>query len=306
MRLLDRGSYYGRARAASIDLYDGRPREPASFRVRDAWQADAAPDDSHPPVRSIDPIAVMVCNGLASQPVVAAWTVFLSDERARPFLGSLCSLVTNRESDPHSASRSRPNPESRSHRRVNAQAALEPAALPAFFSTYHAVVSLSVIGTASTRSSTSRSSGRRMSSSSHQCLPASSALQADRRQLLQPPGRGRRSRADRAPYAACAARVYPGLLVAAVLCAAGAVLLAGPMNRICISTLERGLLRRALELDLDERRGHLDADRRTPPTQRRGGAPLDERAGAHFLAAASPGRRGADVIVGAYAKHGRR
>lgn len=69
------------------------------------------------------------------------------------------------------------------------------------------------------------------------------------------------------------ARVYPGLLLSAVLCAAGAVLLAGPMNRICISTLERGLLRRALELDLDERRRHLDADRRTPPElQRRGGA----------------------------------
>jgi hypothetical protein len=57
---------------------------------------------TRPSARST-PIAVMVCNGLASQPVVAAWTVFLQTSALGPFLGSLCSLVTNRESDPHSA-----------------------------------------------------------------------------------------------------------------------------------------------------------------------------------------------------------
>ena len=154
---------------------------------------------------------------------------------------------------------------------MNAQAALEPAALPAFFSTYHAVVSLSVIGTASTRSSTSRSSGMRA------VLHIGAFQRAAYFKPIADSFFNRLGAAGGAGLIALltllAPRVYPGLLVAAVLCAAGVSLLAGPMNRICISTLERGLLRRALELDLDERRGHLDADRRTPPAlQRRGGA----------------------------------
>jgi ATP/ADP translocase len=202
---------------------------------------------------------------------------------------------------------------------AQAQAALEPAALPAFFSTYHAVVSLSVIvvQTMLARSALDTLGiGLLMGSSSlvmaagslvalavpglmavtatyglnsvvHQSLFRQAyeqfftSVPSSEQRTFKPIADSFFNRLGAAGGAGlialltllAPARVYPGLLVAAVLCAAGAVLLAGPMNRICISTLERGLLRRALELDLDERRGHLDADRRTPPAlQRRGGA----------------------------------